>query len=97
MNANAPIPADGTGVSSRPVPKSKSKRSRYTPPPRKKAKPSPKWLGVLILGVMGLGVALIVGNYMGLIPGTNGQASQIWLFGGLGSIALGFLLATQWR
>jgi hypothetical protein len=79
------------------VPKSKSKRSRYTPPPKKKAKPSPKWFGVLILAVMGLGVAIIVGNYMGLIPGTGGEAKQIYLFVGLGSIALGFILATQWR
>jgi LPXTG-motif cell wall-anchored protein len=79
------------------VPRSKSKRSRYTPPPKKKAKPSPKWFGVLILAVMGLGVALIVGNYMGLIPGTGGQAGQVYLFAGLGSIAVGFILATRWR
>jgi hypothetical protein len=79
------------------VPRSKSKRSRYTPPPKKKAKPSPKWFGILILGVMGVGIAMIVGNYMGLIPGTGGQASQVYLFAGLGSIAVGFILATQWR
>jgi hypothetical protein len=79
------------------VPKSKSKRSRYTPPPKKKAKPSPRWFGVLIIAVMGIGVAMIVLNYMGLIPGTNGTANQLYLFGGLGSIAIGFLLATQWR
>jgi LPXTG-motif cell wall-anchored protein len=79
------------------VPRSKSKRSRYTPPPKKKAKPSPKWFGILILGVMGVGIAMIVGNYMGLIPGTGGEASQVYLFAGLGAIALGFILATQWR
>jgi hypothetical protein len=79
------------------VPKSKSKRSRYTPPPKKKAKPSPRWFGFLILAVMGIGVAVIVLNYMGLIPGTDGTANQLYLFGGLGSIAIGFLLATQWR
>ena len=79
------------------MPKSKSKRSRYTPPPKKKAKPSPRWFGFLILAVMGIGIAMIVLNYMGLIPGTNGTANQLYLFGGLGSIAIGFLLATQWR
>jgi hypothetical protein len=79
------------------VPKSKSKRNRYIPPPPKKKKPSPRWFGILILGVMALGVLTIVGNYMGLIPGTDGQASQVYLFGGLGLIALGFLLSTQWR
>jgi len=79
------------------VPKSKSKRNRYIPPPQKKRKASPRWFRVLILTVMGLGVLLIVTNYMGLIPGTNGTASQVYLFGGLGLIAFGFLLSTQWR
>jgi hypothetical protein len=79
------------------VPKSKSKRNRYIPPPPKKRKPSPRWFGWLILAVMGVGVLTIVANYMGLIPGTNGTASQIYLFAGLGAIALGFLLSTQWR
>jgi hypothetical protein len=79
------------------VPKSKSKRNRYIPPPPKKKKPSPRWFGWLIIGVMALGVLLIVTNYMGLIPGTNGTASQVYLFGGLGLIAFGFLLSTQWR
>ena len=31
-----------------PVPQAKSKRSRYTPPPPKKAPPSPLWFGVAI-------------------------------------------------
>ena len=79
------------------MPKSKSKRNCYIPPPPKKKKPSPRWFGVLILTVMGLGVLLIVTNYMGLIPGTHGSASQVYLFGGLGLIAFGFLLSTQWR
>ena len=49
------------------------------------------------LAVSLAGVLLIVTNYMGLIPGTNGTASQVYLFGGLGLIAFGFLLSTQWR
>jgi LPXTG-motif cell wall-anchored protein len=43
------------------------------------------------------GVAVIVLNYLGLIPGTGHQATNFYLFTGLGIIALGFLLATQWR
>lgn len=78
------------------MPKSKSKRRRYQPPPRKKPKPSPKLFGVLILGLMFLGVAVIVLNYLSLMPFTSSAAN--WpLFAGLGFIALGFLLATQWR
>jgi len=77
------------------VPKSKSKR-RPQPPPRKKRKPSPRWFGVLILGTMFAGVVIIVLNYLGLIPGTGGSADNLYLFVGLGAIAVGFLLATQW-
>jgi hypothetical protein len=79
------------------MPRSKAKRRRYQPPPRKKPKPSPKWYGVVILGLMFAGVIIIVVNYLGLIPGTGGVASNVYLFVGLGSIALGFMAATRWR
>ena len=85
------------------MPKSKSKRRRYQPPPRKKPKPSPRWFGVLILLLMFLGVAVIVLNYLNLMPFTgrgpfSGLGTKNWpLFAGLGLIAGGFLLATQWR
>jgi hypothetical protein len=36
-------------------------------------------------------------NYLGLIPGTHGQATNMWLFVGLGLIAAGFAGSTQWR
>jgi hypothetical protein len=42
-------------------------------------------------------VAMIVLNYLSLIPFWHGGASNWFLFGGLGSIALGFVLATQWH
>jgi hypothetical protein len=42
-------------------------------------------------------VIIIVTNYLGLIPGTHSTASNLYLFVGLGLIALGFLAATQWR
>jgi len=84
------------------MPKSKSKRRRAQPPPRKKHKASPRWFGLLILGLMGLGVLIIVLNYVNLLPFTgtgafSGLTTKNWpLFTGLGMIALGFLLATQW-
>jgi Cell division protein CrgA len=79
------------------MPKSKSKRRRPHPPPQKKHKPSPPWFGGLILAFFGLGVALIVLNYLGLVPFTSLDPSNWFLFGGLGGIALGFILATQWH
>ena len=52
---------------------------------------------MLILLLLFAGVVVIVVNYMGLMPGTGGQASDLYLWVGLGAIAAGFLGATQWR
>jgi|GEM_PF-642604 len=85
----------------RSVPESRSKRRppkrRYqVEPPRKRGpRASPRWWGWAVLGVMGAGVAVVVLNYMGLLPGTSPSNGYLWL--GLGLIALGFLGATQWR
>ena len=79
------------------MPKSKSKRSRYKPPPKKKPKPSPTWFGVTILVVLLAGVAVIVLNYLGIEQILPGAPRNLYLWGGLGAIALGFGLATQWR
>lgn len=78
------------------MPKSKAKRRRYQPPPKRKPKPSPRWFGAAILTLMFAGVIVIVLNYLGLIPGTHG-ATNLYLFVGLGLIALGFAASTQWR
>ena len=86
------------------MPKSKSKRRKYQPPPRKKRKPSPRWFGGLILGLMFAGVIVIVLNYLGVMPGftapfvhwaVGSDTNNFYLLGGLGLIAAGFL-ATQW-
>ena len=79
------------------MPRSKAKRRRYQPPPPKKRKPSPKWFGAVILGLMFAGVIVIVLNYLGVMPGTGGQATNFYLFLGLGLIAAGFAASTQWR
>jgi len=81
------------------MPKSKGRqrdrgRAYAAPPPRKKPKASPRWYGVLVLGLMIVGVAMIVLNYMGLMPG---DTRQLWLWLGLGFIAGGFVAATRWR
>jgi hypothetical protein len=47
--------------------------------------------------MMGIGVAVIVLNYLNLMPFTHGHTANWPLFTGLGFIAAGFLLATQWR
>lgn len=79
------------------MPRSKSKRVRYQPPPKKNPKPSPRWFGPMILALMFVGVAVIVLNYMQLFPGTSQGAKNVWLWTGLGLIAVGFLGATRWR
>lgn len=79
------------------MPKSKGRRRHYQAPPKKKHKPSPKWFGATILAFFGVGVLLIVLNYLSLVPFTTLDPSNWFLFGGLGGIAIGFILATQWH
>jgi hypothetical protein len=77
------------------MPRSKSKRVRYQPPPKKKPKPSPPWLGPTILAILFAGVIVIVLNYLGVV--LPGAPRNLYLWTGLGAIAVGFGLATQWR
>ena len=76
----------------------KSKKRPYVPPPPPKKEPkrreSPKWYGVIVVGMMILGVIMIVLNYMNLM---FGPYNPIWLFAGFGVIGLGFVLATRLR
>jgi hypothetical protein len=76
------------------MPQSKSKRSRYTPPPPKKAAPSPLWVPVTLATLLGTGLVVIVANYMELLPG---DTSNRYLMLGLGLIVGGFMLATTYR
>jgi len=79
------------------MPKSKGKRRRYQPPPKPKPKPSPRWFGAAILTILFGGVAVIVLNYLGLKQVLPGSPQNLYLWIGLGSIAVGFGAATQWR
>ena len=79
------------------MPKSRQRPRRssrpYAPPrPRRRPKASPRWYGFLVLGLIVAGVAIIVWNYM---RGDAAQNMYLWI--GLGVIALGFGAATQWR
>lgn len=78
---------------SRGRPKQRSRRRSYVPSaPVKKRRTSPPWYGYVTLGFMAVGVAIIVWNYM-----RGDSANPTILFVGLGLIAVGFGLATQWR
>ena len=89
------------------MPKSRSRNTaaqkrRYQLEPTKKAprqKPSPRWYAPLVLGLMGIGVVVIVLNYIWpkVLPFTNGTTSPVILFVGLGMIGVGFLGTTKIR
>ena len=85
------------------MPKSRSRnrsRNRYqVEPDRKKPKrkSSPRWYPPLVLAVMGVGVLMIVLNYIGILPFTGGETKPAALIIGLGLIAVGFLGTTNIR
>lgn len=80
------------------MPKSKGrrkpKRQVVAPPVHHEEKVSPKWYVALMFSMMGIGVLLIILNYIDLVPG--GQAS-LWLYSGLGAIAVGFLMTLNYH
>jgi hypothetical protein len=67
---------------------------RYTPPIPREQKVSPWWVPTLMFGFLGLGVVVIVLNYVGLLPG---ETSNGYLLLGLGFITLGFITATNYH
>jgi Cell division protein CrgA len=76
------------------MPKSRSKRVRRQPPPKPKPKRSPPAVAVLFFLLLGAGVVVIVGNYVGVFPG---ETSNPRLWYGLGLITASFVVATQWH
>jgi hypothetical protein len=70
--------------------------ARYTPPvTRKQDMPSPPWVPVLMFALLGLGVLVIVLNYVSLLPG--GEVNNWYLVLGLVLILGGIITATQFR
>jgi len=73
----------------------KPKRAQTTVAPQpKEERTSPKWYVALMFSLMAIGVVVILLNYMGVFPGgTNNN----YLYMGLGSIAVGFLMTLWFR
>ena len=68
--------------------------ARYTPPIPRSQKVSPRWVPVLMFALLGLGVLLILTNYLGVLPG---GAKNSYLLTGLGLITGGFITATRYH
>lgn len=83
----------GTG-SSVGRPSSATDSGRYTPPIPKEQKVSPLWVPVLMFALLGLGVLVIILNYVDLLPG---DASNGYLLLGLLLITGGFITATNYH
>jgi hypothetical protein len=90
--ASAKNPAKRAGKSTG-APTRASKR--YTPPAPKAAKRSALWVPVAMFSCLVLGVVVIGGNYLSLLPG--GEASNNFLIIGLVLLIGGFVLSTFFR
>jgi len=83
-------------------PKAKAKAAasnvRYTPPaPQAHRRPSPRWVPILMFALWGLGLLVIILNYMGVMPGGGEDGSGWYLIAGLISILGGIMVATQYH
>ena len=67
---------------------------RYTAPIPKSVRQSPRWFGPVLLVLLVLGLLLIVGNYVGILPASP---SNWYLIGGLLGIVVGAMMATQYH
>jgi hypothetical protein len=69
--------------------------SRYTPPVAASYHaPSPMWVPVLMFSLFAIGILMIFLNYTNTLPGAP---SGYYMLGGLLSILLGIITATQLR
>jgi Cell division protein CrgA len=69
--------------------------SRYTPPSPQTVKHSQLWVPVTMFTCLALGVIVIAGNYLELLPG--GDVSNNFLLIGLVLLVVGFVLSTFLR
>jgi len=72
----------------------KPKRVVHKPPPPKEVKVSPTWYIVLMGTLMAVGVIVIILNYIGLMPFDD---PINWLYVGLGSIGVGFMMTLNFN
>ncbi|MFZ2056657.1 MAG: cell division protein CrgA [Acidimicrobiales bacterium] len=75
-------------------PKSRDVNKRYTAPIPKSVRHSPGWYGPLLLVLLVAGLLVIVGNYVGIMPGGT---SNWYLVGGLAGIVVGAMMATRYH
>ncbi|HEY9555250.1 MAG TPA: cell division protein CrgA [Acidimicrobiales bacterium] len=68
--------------------------SRYTPPVPQYKKVSPPWVPVLMFALLGIGLAVIFLNYLGVLPG---DTKNSYLLVGLGFILGGIVTATKYH
>jgi hypothetical protein len=68
---------------------------RYTAPTPKGTKRSHLWVPVAMFTCLVLGVVVIAGNYLAILPG--GEASNNFLIIGLVLLVTGFVLSTYFR
>jgi hypothetical protein len=68
--------------------------SRYTPPVPSYKKSSGPIVPILMFTFWGLGIAMIIANYLTFLPG---GVSNWYVFGGLGLILAGIVTATQYH
>jgi hypothetical protein len=89
------VTAKGTQSGSKPAPtRDDTGSGRYTPPVPKAVKVSPPWVPILMFVLLGIGAAMIMLNYLEILPGA---ASNLYLIGGLAFILGGIATATQYR
>src|SRR5271170_5043075 len=69
--------------------KTAQETGRYTPPTPRSVRRSPRWFGLLTLGLMILGVLVILLNYLSVLP----TVSAWYLVVGLVLIFVGFMMA----
>jgi hypothetical protein len=80
-----------------PVSKGRRKPKRVhttAAPPPKDEKSSSKWYVATMFVLMAIGVVVILLNYIGVFPGGT---DNNYLYMGLGSIAVGFLMTLWYR
>ena len=74
--------------------KTASKSGRYTAPKPRTEHHSPFWVPVIMSTMFLTGLAVIVLNYLNLLPG---DTSNTYLLVGLGLITGGFVVATNYH